>query len=148
LDESGETQVFARLTGLETFTNLRIEVPGYTFDSLAFNVSGSSNLTVTGTFLNGETQTSAPVDLSSERGVLAYVLGDPNNLFDTNPLTSLLLSGGPFTSFSAFIITGVTAIPGVEPQPVPGPVAGAGLPALLALGGFVWARRRKAAAVA
>jgi hypothetical protein len=30
---------------------------------------------------------------------------------------------------------------------VPGPVAGAGLPALLALGGFVWARRRKAAAV-
>jgi hypothetical protein len=32
--------------------------------------------------------------------------------------------------------------------PVPGPVAGAGIPALMALGGFVWARRRKAAAVA
>ena len=31
---------------------------------------------------------------------------------------------------------------------VPGPIAGAGLPALLALGGFVWSRRRKAAAVA
>jgi hypothetical protein len=31
---------------------------------------------------------------------------------------------------------------------VPGPIAGAGLPALLALGGFVWARRRKTAAVA
>jgi hypothetical protein len=30
--------------------------------------------------------------------------------------------------------------------PAPGPIAGAGLPALLALGGFVWARRRKAAA--
>ncbi len=29
---------------------------------------------------------------------------------------------------------------------VPGPIAGAGIPALLALGGFVWARRRKAAA--
>ena len=29
---------------------------------------------------------------------------------------------------------------------VPGPIAGAGLPALLALGGFVWVRRRKAAA--
>jgi hypothetical protein len=27
---------------------------------------------------------------------------------------------------------------------VPGPIAGAGLPALMALGGFVWARRRKA----
>ena len=35
-----------------------------------------------------------------------------------------------------------------EPPPptvVPGPIARAGLPALLALGGFVWARRRKAA---
>jgi hypothetical protein len=31
---------------------------------------------------------------------------------------------------------------------VPGPIAGAGLPALLALGGFVWARRRKAAVAA
>ena len=31
---------------------------------------------------------------------------------------------------------------------VPGPIAGAGLPALLALGGLVWAHRRKAAAVA
>ena len=29
------------------------------------------------------------------------------------------------------------------PVAVPGPIAGAGLPALLALGGFVWARRRK-----
>jgi LPXTG-motif cell wall-anchored protein len=33
-------------------------------------------------------------------------------------------------------------------QIVPGPIAGAGLPALMALGGFVWARRRKAAATA
>jgi hypothetical protein len=31
---------------------------------------------------------------------------------------------------------------------VPGPIAGAGLPALMALGGFVWARRRKADATA
>jgi hypothetical protein len=31
---------------------------------------------------------------------------------------------------------------------VPGPIAGAGLPALMALGGFVWARRRKAAVAA
>ena len=30
---------------------------------------------------------------------------------------------------------------------VPGPVVGAGLPALLALGGLVWARRRKSAAI-
>ena len=38
--------------------------------------------------------------------------------------------------------------PDRPPQVVPGPIAGAGLPALLALGGFVWARRRKAAATA
>jgi hypothetical protein len=31
---------------------------------------------------------------------------------------------------------------------VPGPIAGAGLPVLMALGGLVWARRRKAAATA
>jgi hypothetical protein len=36
--------------------------------------------------------------------------------------------------------------PGGVPFVVPGPIAGAGLPALLALGGFMWARRRKAAA--
>ncbi len=48
---------------------------------------------------------------------------------------------------------GVSSEPPVGPPPeppppptvVPGPVAGAGLPALLALGGLVWARRRKAA---
>jgi hypothetical protein len=31
---------------------------------------------------------------------------------------------------------------------VPGPIAGAGIPALMALGGLVWARRRKATAAA
>jgi hypothetical protein len=36
----------------------------------------------------------------------------------------------------------------IRGQIVPGPIAGAGLPALMALGGFVWARRRKAAAAA
>ena len=40
-------------------------------------------------------------------------------------------------------------VPGAPSQPpiiaVPGPIAGTGLPALLTLGGFVWARRRKAA---
>jgi hypothetical protein len=34
----------------------------------------------------------------------------------------------------------------IRGQIVPGPIAGAGLPALLALGGLVWARRRKAVA--
>jgi hypothetical protein len=36
----------------------------------------------------------------------------------------------------------------VSGRVVPGPIAGAGLPALVALGGFMWARRRKAAAAA
>src|SRR4051812_31338055 len=38
---------------------------------------------------------------------------------------------------------GELQISGVSFTVVPGPIAGAGLPALLALGGFVWARRRK-----
>jgi len=61
-------------------------------------------------------------------------------------LLSGLLSGRAYlnihtTEFTGGEIRGFFAV-------VPGPIAGAGLPALLALGGFVWARRRKEAAVA
>jgi hypothetical protein len=51
----------------------------------------------------------------------------------------------------AYINFHTTQFPGGEIRGqivVPGPVAGAGIPALMALGGFVWARRRKAAEVA
>ncbi len=46
------------------------------------------------------------------------------------------------------LLDDVTVSASVITNPVPGPIAGAGLPALIALGGFVWARRRKAAAAA
>ena len=42
------------------------------------------------------------------------------------------------------IVVVAVRVEGLPPVAVPGPIAGAGLPALLALGGFVlWARRRK-----
>ncbi len=53
-----------------------------------------------------------------------------------------LLAGRAYINFHT------TGFPGgqIRGQIVPGPIAGAGIPALMALGGFVWARRRKAAA--
>ena len=61
-------------------------------------------------------------------------------------------AGGELPDTPVFPPVVPPVIPPVVPPPepplttvVPGPVAGAGLPALLALGGFVWVRRRKAA---
>ena len=71
--------------------------------------------------------------------------------FDNQVITSVMLTGAAgliqdvrqvrlgLTSFTPGNGTGTI---------VPGPIAGAGLPALLALGGLVWARRRKAASAA
>jgi hypothetical protein len=41
------------------------------------------------------------------------------------------------------IVVVAVRVEGLPPVAVPGPIAGAGLPALLALGGFLWACRRK-----
>jgi hypothetical protein len=49
-------------------------------------------------------------------------------------------------STSKTFAVGVSLPPTPTVFAVPGPLAGAGLPTLLALGGFMWARRRKAAA--
>jgi hypothetical protein len=84
----------------------------------------------TGTFLAAWSQADIPL----------------NNQF---PFFTYLLTPGQYV-LSIMTQTGQLNI-GTQLQlsmstPVPGPIAGAGLPALLALGGFVWARRRKAAA--
>jgi LPXTG-motif cell wall-anchored protein len=61
--------------------------------------------------------------------------------------SSIVLSWGPDSYYNGLddITFDVRA---VDTMAVPGPIAGAGLPALLALGGFVAWRRRKAAATA
>jgi hypothetical protein len=54
--------------------------------------------------------------------------------------------GSRYTGADAFHQGLNPGFEGVATAAVPGPVAGAGIPALMALGGFVWARRRRVAA--
>jgi LPXTG-motif cell wall-anchored protein len=64
-------------------------------------------------------------------------------------LASKGINGESILSLTATIMGGsAPSLQQVRLSAVPGPIAGAGLPALMALGGFVWARRRKAAATA
>ena len=58
------------------------------------------------------------------------------------------LSTGTWSTSRGISHINLYGILAATPQAVPGPIAGAGLPALIALGGLVWARRRKAAATA
>jgi LPXTG-motif cell wall-anchored protein len=52
------------------------------------------------------------------------------------------LQSAPDVVYQPEVFFNPQSLPAINP--VPGPIAGAGLPALLALGGFVWTRRRKA----
>jgi len=69
-------------------------------------------------------------------------------VFNTANLASIDLLNFAVRYQSIVGVTAGTSGTGTGMVVVPGPIAGAGLPALMALGGFVWARRRKAAAVA
>jgi hypothetical protein len=78
------------------------------------------------------------------------VAGSPLTVFGGPGLTS---TGGIFISFGPDAFnTGITnidfTVQSASTVSVPGPIAGAGLPAVLTLGGLLWARRRKAAAAA
>jgi LPXTG-motif cell wall-anchored protein len=100
-----------------------------------------------------------------------FSLSGGNAPFTINfDLTSITDIDRSRTNFLDIALTGIFRVTGFDPTPgtaflstqraggsltttfsasamaVPGPIAGAGLPALLALGGFVWTRRRKATA--
>jgi hypothetical protein len=71
-------------------------------------------------------------------GPFTFVNGVLSGLFDVDPDSGQGVGGG----------LSHANLYGIASRVVPGPIAGAGLPALMALGGLVWARRRKAAAAA
>jgi hypothetical protein len=88
-------------------------------------------------------------------GGAMVTIGNGQNRFtfqaiDNQIITMITIAAAAGVSFSDVVqvrigglVPGVPGVPGGG-MAVPGPVAGAGLPALLALGGLVWARRRRA----
>ncbi len=87
-------------------------------------------------FANGMGNPLATILLGG-RGPETFSFNFTGNVLDFLVFRTVLTGNGNFNAdLTSLTITNV-----------PGPIAGAGLPALLALGGFVWARRRKAAAV-
>jgi hypothetical protein len=117
------------------FNDITFTANGFTFADLIFSVRGTGTLTVTdqtgATALNGTA--------SLDPGLDTFIALTTSGLAEFSSLT-LSLSGGTFQQVGQVRVSGVSV--------VPGPIAGAGLPALMALGGFVWARRRKATATA
>jgi hypothetical protein len=96
------------------------------------NTNGSYSIEYDG--LSNLLTVTALVDPAIAVHTLAIAIADTN---DTVYDSAVFLSG-----LKATTSTGGGGIN----IPVPGPIAGAGLPTLLAFGGLVWARRRKAAA--
>jgi hypothetical protein len=74
--------------------------------------------------------------------------GDITIDFDNSVRTFSSAGGNFFFSVNDLVLNAGQSASVTGQIRVPGPIAGAGLPALMALGGFVWARRRKAAAAA
>ncbi len=123
------------------------------FSSVQTDRTSSDGLTSFGTGFGFPDQTLATgffsLTGSVQLAALFATLSDGTvnfNLFDTSP-------GDQFFDFRQGIagsLINVGTGPVVTPPTnvVPGPIAGAGLPALMALGGFVWLRRRKAAGAA
>ncbi len=107
------------------------------FEAIQFAVQGSagSTINITANDNMGAPFVSGPI-----------LLTNANTTFTFNTDALQFITSLSFTATGGGIVN-VRQV-GVGALVVPGPIAGAGLPALLALGGFVWARRRKAAATA
>ncbi len=107
------------------------------FEAIQLAVQGSAGTTITFTANDnvGAPFVSGPILLTQANTTFTF------NTDALQFITSLsfVASGG------GVVLGGVSNLRqvGVGALVVPGPIAGAGLPALMALGGFVWARRRK-----
>jgi len=133
----------ASLTGLNTgITNLTIDTvsPYLGFEALQFNLRGDTGTTVSFTAFDQF----GTAFLSS--GTLDNNGNGANRFTFTTDSTQYIRSVSFLASAGVSVDTVEQVRIGslVSPTAVPGPVAGAGFPVLMALGGFVWARRRKA----
>ena len=122
--------------------NVSFSVP---LSSISIPVSsdrvGNSPFTSTVQFFNG----ASSVGSSTQSG---NTLNPPLTFsFSGAATTSALISTSAMSLFGFTQNIGPITFERASSVVVPGPIAGAGIPALMALGGFVWARRRKAAAV-
>jgi LPXTG-motif cell wall-anchored protein len=97
--------------------------------SLAGNTSGNAGIVVSEVLSNGVTLSLNGAGSTSAVFAPIAALGVIKDQFN-------------FAAAGSFATTSILQN-GFSVTAVPGPITGAGLPALLALGGFVWARRRK-----
>ncbi len=107
------------------------------FEAIQFAVQGSagSTINITANDNMGGPFVSGPI-----------LLTNANTTFTFNTDALQFITSLSFTATGGGIVNFRQV--GVGALVVPGPIAGAGLPALMMLGGFVWARRRKAVATA
>ncbi len=107
------------------------------FEAIQFAVQGSagSTINITANDNMGGPFVSGPI-----------LLTNANTTFTFNTDALQFITSLSFTATGGGIVNFRQV--GVGALVVPGPIAGAGLPVLMALGGLVWARRRLAAATA
>jgi len=122
-------------TSGDTFSSITVSIPNNTFTDLIFVAARQPP--VSGDFLNISVD-----NVTGPDSTFSYDFAAGNfqaltlSLAGAN-IASVTISGtAGLTEVKEFQVSGV----------VPGPIAGAGLPALFAFGGLLWARRRKTAA--
>jgi hypothetical protein len=131
---SGQANVEAVSGGINQLTIGTVS-PFIGFEAIQLAVQGSAGTTITFTANDnmGGPFVSGPI-----------LLTNANTTFTFNTDALQFITSLSFTATGAGVAN-VRQV-GVGALVVPGPVAGAGLPVLMALGGLVWARRRKATA--